>query len=91
MKSQLEYETNDIILDEIFKVKRSSGQFTLLRETKISSGKNEGKTKWVTCGYYGSIVSALKGYVRHSVDTCDSITKIITKVDELCEKMGTKR
>ena len=73
-----------IQLDNEFRVKVSSGSYTLevLSDVKIQK-TNEWRSSWKPHGYHGSMKSCLKGYVRHSIDACSSVTDIIARLDAM--------
>ena len=91
MRAKAESNMDYIQIDDVFKIRKTKGQFTLLKKVKVSTGKNKGTLKWSTCGYYGSVLSALKGYTRHSIDTCSSVQEILETVYALDKKLGENK
>ncbi len=74
---------SEIVLDSKFKIVKCVGNFTLMELSEIASGKNEGGSKWKDQGYHGSMMSAMRGYIRHSIDACDTVLDIVKKIEEL--------
>jgi hypothetical protein len=81
----------EIILDSEFKIVKCGGNFILMQLSIITSGKNEGETKWKEQGYHGSMISALRGYIRHSIDTCATIEDIVKRIEILEDKQKVKK
>ena len=81
----------EIILDSEFKIVKSGGNFTLMQLSIITSGKNEGASKWKDQGYHGSMVSAMRGYIRHSIDTCETVKDIVKRIEALEDKQKVKK
>ena len=62
-----------------------------LNEIKItgSKSKNAGETYTIIQGYYGSLESALKGYVRISMrELPDSVQGVVDKLKEIEQKIN---
>lgn len=81
----------EVILDSKFKIVKCGGNFTLMELSEITSGKNEGESKWKDQGYHGSMVSAMRGYIRHSIDTCETVKDIVKRIEVLEEKQRSKK
>jgi hypothetical protein len=70
-------------IDEYFRVALGSN-FILQKKTIISPRDgSEERIEWKNFGYHGSMVCALKGYVRHSCDPCTTIQQMLAKVDTI--------
>ena len=82
---------SEIVLDAEFKIVKNGGNFTLMNLSVITSGKNEGENKWKEQGYHGSMVSAMRGYIRHSIDTCETVQDIVNRIEVLEEKQRRKK
>ena len=77
-----------IQLDSTFRIRVSSSNFTLenLKDVTNKTTK-EVRQEWKDNGYHGSMKAALQGYVRHSIDTCDSVIDILATLDKLDGKV----
>lgn len=82
---------NEIVLDAEFKIVNSGDSFTLMILAEIATGKNAGDKVWKNNGYHGSMVSAMRGYIRHSIDTCETVVDIVKRIEALEEKQRRRK
>ena len=82
---------SETVLDAEFKIVKSGGNFTLMHLSEITTGKNQGEKQWKDHGYHGSMVSAMRGYIRHSIDACDTVQDIVKRIEVLEEKQRSKK
>ena len=74
--------TTYLQIDTDFRIAVSS-QFTLQRRAIITPKGGTPRTDWKDNGFHGSMVCALKGYVRHTLDACTTVTELVNKQDEI--------
>ncbi len=82
---------SEIVLDAEFKIEKSGESFTLMHLSELTSGKRTGEQVWKSHGYHGSMVSAMRGYIRHSIDTCETVIDVVKRIEVLEEKQRRKK
>ena len=83
--------TNIIQIDGEFRIAVSS-QFTLQRRAIITPKDGSAlRVDWKDNGFHGSVICALKGYARHSLDVCATIEQIIERQDAIEASIKTLR
>jgi len=81
----------EIELDAEFKIIKCGDSFTLMNLTEITSGNRAGESTWKPHGYHGSMLSAMRGYIRHSMDACDTVKDIVERLEVLENKYIGKK
>ena len=77
-----------IQLDSTFRIRVSGSDFTMENLKDVTNKKTKKvRQEWTANGYHGSMKAALRGYVRHSIDTCDSVIDILATLDKLDGKV----
>jgi hypothetical protein len=80
-----------IILDELFYIEIDSNlNHTLYKIMTTKSGKNIGKETPFAYGYYSSIASAVKSYIKHSLadeETTLTLKEYIERYEQKTEEI----